>query len=183
MTEKYQKNYTQWVFVWMVCNAKCLFCNTQKWTTELKDYFEFYSYERITKDILLKVKSWATCIIYEWWDFTIHPDIFRILKFGKKIWVRQTIQTNWIKLADLDFVKKLKGYWVSEMNFSIHAFDENISEKIMWTHKWTLRKTIKGVLNCNKVWMNISNNLVLTKYNINQLDGVVLLVKVKFQYI
>lgn len=174
MNEKYQQNYTQGVFIWMVCNAKCIFCNTQKGTTTLKKYYEFYSFDRIKKDILEKIEKGATCIIYEWWDFTIHPDVFKILDFWKSLWLIQTMQTNWIKLANPDFVKRFKEQGINEINFSIHAFEEKVSEKIMWL-KWSFKKTLKWALNCNKEWINISNNFVLVKDNLNQLEWIIFL--------
>lgn len=174
MEKKYQQNYTLWVFVWMVCNAKCTFCNAQVPIIWEKDYFTFYSLERIKKDILVKKDKWATCIIYEWWDFSLHPKIFEILEFWQKLWIKQTFQTNWIKLANLEFVKKLRKYWVHEMNFSIHAFDAKTSDKIMWV-KWVFEKTIQWVINCNKEGIIISNNFVLVKDNLNQLEWIVFL--------
>lgn len=170
---KYQQNYTQWVFVWMVCNAKCSFCNAQIPLIWEKDYFSFYSFDRIKNDVQAKVDKWANCIIYEWGDFSLHPEIFQILEFGKSLWIKQTLQTNGIKLSDMEFVKKLKESGVIEMNFSIHAHQEIVSDSIMWV-KW-FRKTIKWVLNCNKLWMNVSNNLVLVKENLDQLEWMIFL--------
>ncbi len=169
-----QQNYTQWVFVGMVCNAKCWFCNTQIPIVWEKNYFKFYGLDRIKKDIELKIWEWATCIIYEWWDFSMHTEIFKILEFWQKLWIKQTFQTNWIKLADFQFVKKIKKYWIKEINFSIHAFEEKISDNIMWV-KWIFQKTLKWVLNCNKLWINISNNFVLIKDNVNQLEWIIFL--------
>lgn len=171
---KFQENYTQWVFVWMVCNAKCAFCNAQVWISREFWYFNFYSLERIKRTIELKVIKWAKCIIYEWWDFSIHPNIFEILEFWKSLWINQTFQTNWLKLADIEYVKKLKNCWIDEMNFSIHSADEKNYDNIMWT-KWWLKKAIKWVQNCVEIWMKVSNNLVLTKLNINQLEWVLLM--------
>lgn len=173
MSKEFQQNYTLWVFVWMVCNAKCSFCNAQVWIIWEKDYFTFYSLERIKKDIELKVSKWATCIIYEWWDFSLHPNIFDILEFWNSLWIKQTFQTNWIKLHDIEFVKKLKEYNVNEMNFSIHAYQTALSDKLMWV-EWAFLKTIKWVLNCNKVWIKISNNFVLIKENLDQLEWMII---------
>lgn len=171
---KYQQNYTQWVFVWMVCNAKCSFCNAQVPLIWEKDYFKFYSFDRIKNDIQSKVDKWANCIIYEWWDFSLHPEIFKILEFWQSLWIKQTFQTNWIKLSDIEFVRKLKKYWINEMNFSIHAYEEKVSDSIMWV-KWWFKKTIKWALNCNELWINISNNFVLIKENLNQLEWIIFL--------
>ena len=174
LSKKHQQDYTQWVFIWMVCNAKCCFCNTQKATKRGESYYKFYNLEIIKKDIKWKVSKWATCIVYEWGDFSLHPEIFNILEFWQSLWIKQTFQTNWIKLADYEFVKKLKKYWVNEMNFSIHAFEEKISDNIVGI-KWWFKKTIKWVMNCNKLWMTISNNLVLINENINQLKWIIFL--------
>jgi MoaA/NifB/PqqE/SkfB family radical SAM enzyme len=182
MTKKFQQNYTLGVFTWMVCNAKCGFCNAQLWKNKYEnywikkeaDYSTFYTFNKIKKDILLKVKKWANCIIYEWWDFTIHPDIFKILEFWKSLWIIQTIQTNWIKLSDLNFVKKLKNYWINEINFSMHSYEKSNFDKIMWL-EWAFENTIKWLINCNNVWINITNNFVLTKDNLNDLEGILLL--------
>lgn len=182
MSTEYQKNYTQWVFIWMVCNAKCWFCNAQVssvdwenfWLRKEPDYQTFYKLDRIKEDILLKKDNWARCIIYEWWDFSIHPEIFKILDFWKSLWLKQTFQTNWIKLSDLSFVKKLKENWVEDMNFSLHAYEESVSDKIMWVDG-AFKKTIKWIINCNEVWMSNCINFVLVKQNLNQLEWMMLL--------
>ena len=55
----------QGVFVWMVCNIKCSFCNTQYWTNTDKNYYTFYSFNKIKSTVLQKKIKWATHIIYE----------------------------------------------------------------------------------------------------------------------
>lgn len=182
MSTNYQKDYTQWVFVWMVCNAKCGFCNAQvskiddenTWLRKEEDYQTFYSFERIKNTVIERKNNWAWCIIYEGGDFSLHPEIFKILEFWNSLWLKQTFQTNWIKLKDLNFVKKLKEHKIEDMNFSLHAYEEELSDKIMWV-PGAYKKTIQWMLNCKKEWINTIVNFVLIKDNINQLEGVLLL--------
>lgn len=168
MEEKYQKNYTQWIFIWMVCNAKCGFCNTQFPKDGVKNYFSFRSFEEIINQIDIYVQSWVECIIYEGGEFSIHPDIFRILRYGNTLGVKQTFQTNGIKLAQVDFVKKLKEYGITEVNFSLHASHADISNKIMWI-PWAFDKTLKGIHNCNVFGITTSINFVILQENIDQI--------------
>ena len=106
---EYIKNFTKWIFIWMVCNANCGFCNAKfpivwYWNS----YFSFKKYKDIISLLDKYKKNGVECIVYEGWDFSIHPRIFDILDYGKKLWIKQTFQTNWIKLEDIEFVKKLK---------------------------------------------------------------------------
>lgn len=183
MSTSYQKDFTQWIFIWMVCNAKCGFCNAQisnienenVWLRKESDYQVFYNFERIKKDIIFKKDNWAWCIIYEGWDFSIHPEIFKILEFWKSLWLKQTFQTNWIRLSDINFVRKLKEIWIEDMNFSLHAYEEKVSDKIMQVD-WAFKKTINWLINCKKEGINIIVNFVLIKENLNQLEWFMLLI-------
>ncbi|NDK07644.1 radical SAM protein [Candidatus Gracilibacteria bacterium] len=182
MSTNYQKDYTQGVFVGMVCNAKCGFCNAQvskidDENTGLRkeeDYQTFYSFERIKNTVLERKNNGAGCIIYEGGDFSMHPEIFNILEFGNSLGLKQTFQTNGIRLNDLKFVKKLKEHKIEDMNFSLHAYEEELSDKIMGV-PGAYKKTIQGMLNCKKEGINTIVNFVLVKDNVNQLEGFLLL--------
>lgn len=274
---KYQKNKTDWIFIWLPCNAKCKFCNTEHgfwrkfafidlrienkdfktleqvikeqnlhkknwyeiivyesnnfidfWEIEevikngqnlwLKQRFYIYLLDQKNKDYLdwfyhrysvsnIDFPRWAheklrerfnfdftkfipfdklktkldeaksggvECIVYEWWDFSVYPKMLEALEYWQRLWIKQTFQTNGMILSDINIVKKIKNFWVEDINFSLHAYDSVLSDSIMWV-KWWFEKTIKAIKNCVEQKMTVSQNMVITKDNVNQIENIIVL--------
>lgn len=160
-------NKTDGIYIWALCNAKCEFC-IEKWTTWEKS---LYSYEEIINRIDNLYDEWVVdCITYEWWDFSLHPDILKILDYGNKKWFEQTFQTNWLKLWDEKFVEEINQR-INTINFSLHAWNKEKYDEIMWTINW-FEKVIKWIKNCKKLWMKVNMNFVIYKNNIQELINV-----------
>lgn len=118
--------------------------------------------------------EWVKCVVYEWGDFSIYPQIFEVLEYWQRLWLEQTFQTNWIKLADIDYVNKLKKYWVKDINFSLHSYDKDVSNRMMGIDSG-FEDTIKWIKNCVNVWMTVSQNVVITLENLDDLEYILLL--------
>lgn len=135
---------------------------------------KFIPLETLKKKLDEYKKENVQCVVYEGGDFSIYPYIFETLEYGFSLWFEQTFQTNGIKLANLEFVEKLKKYWVKDINFSLHSYKEDVSNEIMGIKKG-FKETIQAIKNCSSVWMTISQNVVITPDNVNDLDWLILL--------
>lgn len=159
------------VYIGSLCNADCEFCLDKETNYAPK----LVSVGDIKKRIdRLASEGVVDCIIYEWWDFSLHPHIFEILAYWKTKWLQQTIQTNWIKFADVGFVKKIKELDIGVINFSLHAANAELYDDIMKTKKWFL-KVLKGLKNCKDVGIHTNINFVIMKQNLEEIHRMLIL--------
>lgn len=159
------------VYIGSLCNADCEFCLDKETNYAPK----LVAVSDIKKRIdHLSSEGVVDCIIYEWWDFSLHPHIFEILAYGNTKWMQQTIQTNWIKFADIDFVKKIKELDIGVINFSLHAASAELYDDIMKTKKW-FPKVLKWLKNCKDLGIHTNINFVIMKQNIEEIHKMLLL--------
>lgn len=142
------------------CNARCYFC-TNDHTTPTK------SMSAIKKEIDDFISIGISQINYGVWEFTIHPDIFEILEYGKDRGIQQFIHTNWFKLANIEFVEKLKGLGIKNINISLHGASSSVADKISWI-PWGYKKTIQGIKNCVQSQISVTVSFVITTDNLGE---------------
>ena len=84
------------------------------------------------------------------------PEIIKLLK-RRKNWV--SICTNGVKIATLDYLKKLRDSGLDSVLLSFNGFNENVYEKI-WGGKRDLKMKLKALENLRK--LNIFTSLQTT---------------------
>ncbi len=168
---KFVQGTTDGIYTGSGCNAQCFFCIDKGGYWKPK----FTSFEEICARLdFLSSEGLVEGVVYEWWDFTIHPHLFQILEYGNKKWLKQTLQTNGILLSDVEFVRKLKSFGITTVNFSLHAHDKEVHDRMMGTTN-TFWKVLSGMQNCLDEWMKITQNFVITSRNINQIEKMIVL--------
>ncbi len=80
---------------------------------------------------------------------TVREDLTEIIKICKRCGHFVGLYTNGIKLANLDYVKKLKEAGVDEVVLSLDGFDEAVTEK--FRGKGVLEKKLKALQNLKLV--------------------------------
>lgn len=120
------------------CNQNCPFCSGYP-----KREFN------LEKDIFDKIK-WLSEISLQWWEPTLSPNLFEIIKFARENWTKFiNIITNWLKIADFNFASKL--VWnIDCYHFAFMSHKKNIADILWWT-KNTLRDKSKWILNLIKL--------------------------------
>jgi len=109
------------------CNLNCNFCFVPN--RRLKDKSTEEVKEEIKKIISKKI---PLSICLSGGEPTLRDDLFLIIEFIKKDYpfLYVVLLTNGIKLADLNFVKKLKEAGLDAIIFSLNSFNDDIYQKI-----------------------------------------------------
>jgi uncharacterized radical SAM superfamily Fe-S cluster-containing enzyme len=122
-----RKNYKSlFLSVTDKCNSNCKVCGK-------KDSNNTFLGSEMTvdeiKNIIKKVGRNKNIILFGG-EPTTRPDLFEILKIIKRSGNNPWIYTNGLKLADYDFVLKLKQHGVRRLKFSFDGFKEETYEKV-----------------------------------------------------
>jgi len=168
--------------IWFACNNHCSFC--VQWDKRYKFPQKKLSH---IKEILEKErKSWSRCVVFTWWEPTVHPDLVEAVAHAKKLWFQFIqIQSNGTNFDDIEYVKKLIEAWVTEFNPSIHGFYSETHDKQVWT-KWAWERVVRWLIILRKLNQVIITNTVITQDNYKELPKLAqLLVKLwvnQFQF-
>ena len=102
------------------CNQKCKFC-----------FYPNYKNECVPVSEIIEIaRAAAPVICLSGGEPTLHPDLPEIINKLENMGKRSQILTNGLKLADLDFVKKLKKAGLKTVLFSMNGFSDCILEQI-----------------------------------------------------
>jgi uncharacterized radical SAM superfamily Fe-S cluster-containing enzyme len=124
------------------CNSNCNMCFVK----------ESLPYEELTtkeiKIILSKIGKNKQVILFGG-EPTLRKDLFEIIDLIKKSDNIPIIYTNGLKLADNNYIKKLKESGVNKIHFSFDGFRENIYEELRGSRKQFYIK-LKALKNLEK---------------------------------
>ena len=150
----------------MNCNARCLFCSQDHDHRKLS---KIPKSEDIYRRILYWARKWYWLLWFTWWDPLIHPKLFEYIKFAQKAWfIYIRLQTNWILLEDLSFVKKCIKSWVTHFKLSIHHYTPKVHDYLVWV-PWAFWMSLQWIKNIRQLWWRIEMNIVITKSNYKSL--------------
>jgi MoaA/NifB/PqqE/SkfB family radical SAM enzyme len=76
--------------------------------------------------------------------------------------------TNGLKFSDIEYCKKLKELWVTNLAISMHGYNEDTFE-FHANVKWIYYKFIKAIINANN-FFDLDINIVVTKQNIKDIN-------------
>ncbi len=163
--------------IWKACNNKCRFCMSS-WVWE--DEKELTNIYLVKKEINKYSKLNYESIWFLWWDISIHPNIYEIIEYSKKVWFKQiNIITNAMIFDNYKKAEKLIISWTTRVNISVHSHIEEIEDYITQI-KWWLQRKLIAIDNFNKLiekWIlksNLSINIVLNWLNNNSIVETVL---------
>lgn len=167
--------------IWKACNNKCIFClswhSLTKWNTALVDF------EIIKEKISLYYNEWYKSVWFLWWDISIHPDLYDIIKYCKKLWYKEIqIITNSMVFDDFEKANKLIFLWVTRVNISLHSHLNKIEDYLIGI-PWGLERKFNAIDNFNLLYNNnilkspLSVNIVLNKQNYKIIVNTVLFLK------
>ncbi len=119
------------------CNIFCKICYANSYQFDFR-------YDIPMKDILqiLKKIGKGKRVILIGGEPTVRKDIFEIIKAIKKSGNIPELFTNGIKLANIEFVKKLKEAGLRKVYLSFDGFEEEIYEKLNYNKKLLLLKIL-----------------------------------------
>jgi len=155
------------IFLWFECNQKCIFCFQEK---EKNNLFKA-DLPNVLKALIKWRNLWIKTVNISWWEATIYPELEQILRLTKKFgYTDVRLYTNWIKLSDYNYTKKIIPY-VNEIVISIHWPNSEIHDQNTLV-PWSFNKTIKWVHNIRKMGSNVRiiNNFVINITNFKYID-------------
>lgn len=158
--------------IWKACNNKCRFCMSAKVWLDEKALTDF---SLIKAEILKYATNGYKSIGFLWWDISIHPRIYDIIKESKLNWFQDIhVISNWMIFADPDKASKLIESWVTRINISIHSHNPKVEDYLTQIN-WWFQKKIKAIYNFNTLhssWLlksPISINIVLNWLNYKEI--------------
>ncbi|MEW6295090.1 MAG: radical SAM protein [Candidatus Diapherotrites archaeon] len=80
-------------------------------------------------------------------DSTLYSHLFEVLLYAKKLGQKVNIYTNGRKLAENEFVLKLKEAGINRVNFSVQSSSAKFHDEMVQV-KGAFNETVKGIENC-----------------------------------
>ena len=148
------------------CNSRCEMCSI--WKIKDKKVVKFKEAKKAL-DILHKNKFGVVQITGG--EPFLNPDIFKIIKYAKKIGFIVFIPTNGT-LITKDFADKLAESKVDQISISLHHNNPKIFERIEG-HKNILNKALQSIENLKEKGVPVSALCTISKYNVNDIEDVV----------
>jgi len=148
------------------CNIDCLFCY-HHWFKDKSKYD--FSKIKIKSTLFFWKAKWFKELYISWWEPTISDNLEYSIELAKKYWYKKIkIMTNWLMFSKINYCKKLKNLWVTNLAISMHWYDKSTFEYHANT-KGIYNKFINALKNSTK-YFDIDINIVVTKYNIKKLN-------------
>jgi uncharacterized radical SAM superfamily Fe-S cluster-containing enzyme len=136
------------------CNSNCKVCWNKEWLP-----FVDMSVEDI-KDILSKIGKNKRVLLFGG-EPTVREDVFEIIDLIRKSGNYPLVYTNGLKLADAEYVKKLKDHGVYRVVLSFDGFREDIYEKLRGD-KDLLYMKLKALKNLEKFGIQVIISSTIT---------------------
>lgn len=154
--------------IWKACNNKCRFCMSAEVGRDEKKLTDV---DLVIKEINTYADKWYTSIGFLWWDISIHPHIFRIIKESKKYWFQNiNVITNGMVFSDYNKAQALVLSWTTRVNISIHSHIHKIEDYITQI-QGGLEKKLQAMDNFNDLYNKwfllspVSINIVVNGMN------------------
>jgi len=173
--EKQMMNYRIcWLTVNRACNLKCKWCYAKDTNYQKNDDIDIkLAYDIVDLCEELKINH----ITLIGGEPTIYPNLPEVISYSRSKKISCGIVTNGVKLADINYIKKLMK--VGQDTFSISLKGENRNNFLEITGQDRYEDVLKGISNCISLGAKISVSMVLTEDNIDTfLEGVKELAKI-----
>lgn len=138
-----------------VCNTNCTFCNFYETKWKIND---FQHLEDLKIEInSLDRKGISTINIWiNWYEPTVFIYFFEILDFIKQKWFKIQLTTNWVKLADSEFTKKISNY-IESVNITLYSSNDT-EHWILTQNNDSYKLKLMAIKNCldNSIFVKCS---------------------------
>lgn len=153
-----------------VCNTNCTFCNffEIKWKINEEEHLE-----ELKKEVEGLHNKWINIINIwiNWYESTVFTYFFEILDFikSKNLYIHLT--TNWVKLANENFTKKLSKF-IDSVTITLYSSNDK-EHHILTQNKDSYYLKHKAVLNSLKYGIKVDLNILLLTPTILNLDVII----------
>lgn len=142
------------------CNMNCDFCFNEYSEFNSKKFIDF---EKLKTTLISLKKQWLYKIRFTWWEPLLHPKIYNILAFTKRLWFFIKLNTNWILINNKN-IKIIEKY-VSSILFSYH-FPRDNSNKINILKERAIFLISKSKIKYKTISTRINKHVIAKIYDI-----------------
>ena len=174
---------TEHINVNMSCNQNCIFCilnrfhNNKKFTQ--KDSVDGPSLKEIKKRID-KIRTYTKSISFIGAEPTLRPDLPEMIRYAKKKgfeWI--DICSNAVKMADINYAKKLADGGLDVVVTSLHSHKPEVSDQITQI-KGSWKRIVRGIKNLFDIGVGVRVTHVICSKNYKDLPEFVKFFKENF---
>ena len=149
-----------------VCNSKCKMCSIWK-----NKNGKNVKYEDAKKALDILHKNKFRAVQLTGGEPFLNPDIFKIIKYAKKLNFFVLIPTNGSLITE-EIAEKIAKNRVDQTNVSFHHTDPKIFEKIE-NHKNIFEKSLNAIQYLKEKKAHVSALCTITRYNMNDIEKIV----------
>lgn len=149
-----------------ICNQKCLFCSNPSNGRVL-------STDEIKKIILRYKKDKLAGVFLTGGEPTMHPNLFEIIRYCRKIGIGCKIITNGQRLAYPQYLKALYASGLRQLHISIYSNKKSVQNRLTQNDRAisNLKKAFRNLADYRKI--NVSVNITINSQNQGCLKQVV----------
>lgn len=154
-----------------VCNTNCSFCNFYEVKWQVDD--EKHRLElKLEIDTLIKNSIFRIHIWINGYEPTSYIYFFEILKYAKDKGMYVILSTNWVKLADIHFVEKMRGL-VDRINITVYSWDDT-DHHILTQNQDSYLLKHTAISNCLQNNIEVTVSILLLKNVVHSFEKIVL---------
>jgi len=147
------------------CNQKCIACSNPSNEREI-------TLAGAKKEIGALKRSGHIEVILTGGEPTLHPKLPEMITYAVKNKIPPRVITNGQKISNINYLKKLQKAGLQNLNLSIYSNIAKIQHKLS-KKKDSLKNIKKSLDNISKVGIEANLNILINKYNSNNLSGLV----------
>lgn len=173
----------------IACNQKCIFCTLDKYlkleipnfTTKPFTNYETTKFGISTSEAKRQIfESGCEELTFVGGEPTLRSDLIELISFAKKNNIKKIVlNTNGVKLADTNYVERLKKEGLDYVFLSLHSHTQLGSETISQI-KGNFKKTLKGIENSLEQRLKVNIVHVIYSKNYKQLEEFAKFIYTKF---
>ena len=156
-----------WISPTYKCNNRCEWCYVGGKLAKNDEA----SFSDIKRYVFRMVYAGAKNCVFIGGEPTVYPYIVEAVRFATNQGLQVKIMTNGRKLADRDFVKRLKDAGLKHCSISIEG-TKNVHEKITGI-RGSFDESIAGIVNCQKEGIPINSISTVGNSNKNIIEEIV----------
>jgi MoaA/NifB/PqqE/SkfB family radical SAM enzyme len=144
------------------CNQKCIICSNPP--TERK-----LDFESAKKEIDSLKRGGCSEIIFTGGEPTLYEKLPELIQYASRAGMLARIITNGQKIADIQYLKKLKKAGLKHLHLSIYSSEDKIQQKISG-NKNSLQNIKKALNNLKKIrGISVDINIAISRLNAGHL--------------
>lgn len=148
------------------CQMACSFCFVDRTVPD-------YDADDLEREISTFARQQADHLVLSGGEPTLHPELPRLIRFGRNAGFRTVeIQTNGVKLDNLDYARSLVDAGLNKATVSLHSVEASHSDEITKL-SGAFPKTVHGLRNLRTLGVTTQIAHVITKANYKELPRTV----------